>query len=135
MSGLEQVVNDWPPNIEAIRNVLPVSENNIFAYDGKIFNPGGGKLPLWLHAHEAVHFRQQSVHAEGVIGWWRDFLRDEDFRLAQEIPAHRVEYRTFCKYNKDRNDQARALRAMGQRLSAPMYGGIITTNEAMKAIR
>ncbi len=135
MKGQEGVHSDWPPNIEAIRAVLPVSSRNIFAYDHVIYNPGGTKLPLELLAHERVHFEQQDAHIGGVVGWWEDFLSDPEFRLAQEIPAHKVEYRTFCKYNKDRNMQAQALRAMGQRLSAPMYGGIITTNEAMKAIR
>ncbi len=133
MSNMQPVVNDWPPNINEIRAVLPVTERNIFAYDGKIFNPGGGKLGPELHAHEAVHFEQQRVI--GVEAWWVKFLADEKFRLAQEIPAHKAEYREFCKFNRDRNDQARCLRALGQRLAAPMYGGIITVNEAMKRIR
>ena len=134
MSEWAPVVNDWPPNIDEIRAALPdVTERNIFAYDGKIFNPSGGKLGQELHAHEMVHFVQQA--AIGVEAWWVAFLADPKFRLAQEIPAHKAEYRTFCKYNRDRNDQARFLRRLGQRLSAPMYGGIITTNEAMKRIR
>ena len=134
MGEWQEVVNDWPPNIDEIRAALPeVSERNIFAYDGKIFNPGGGKLGQELHAHEAVHFKQQA--AIGVESWWAAFLNDEVFRLAQEIPAHKAEYRTFCKYNRDRNEQARFLRTLGQRLSSPMYGGIITANEAMKRIR
>ena len=133
MSGVARIVHDWPPNIEAIRAVLPVTEKNIFAYNNRIYVPGGGELPLWLHAHEKVHFEQQEEH--GVQAWWDRFLADEAFRLAQEIPAHRAEYRTFCFYNKDRNEQSRFLRILGTRLSAPMYGGIITTNEAMKEIR
>ena len=139
MSQVQAVVNDWPPNIEAIRAVLPVTERNIFAYDHRIYNPGGGKLALELHAHEAVHFIQQdefdSDGAKGVVGWWELFLESPTFRLSQEIPAHRAEFKAFCKYNKDRNDRSRCLRALGQRLAAPMYGGIITTNEAMKRIR
>lgn len=128
------VVNDWPPNINEIRAALPdVTEKNIFAYDLKIFNPSGAKLGPELHHHEAVHFKQQA--AIGVEAWWLAFLSDEVFRLAQEIPAHKAEYRCFCKYNRDRNEQARFLRTLGQRLSAPMYGGIITANEAMKRIR
>lgn len=133
MSEWQTVINDWPPNIEEIRMVLPVTERNIFAYDNVIFNPGGGKLPQELHQHEAVHFKQQA--AIGVEAWWLAYLADEKFRLAQEIPAHKAEYRCFCKYNRDRNEQARRLRDMGRRLAAPMYGGIITINEAMKRIR
>ncbi len=131
--SLQPVVNDWPPNINEIRAVLPVTERNIFAYDGKIFNPGGGKLPIELHAHEAVHFKQQAE--VGVEAWWVRFLAEPDFRLSQEIPAHKEEHRVYCNHNRDRNDQARHLRALGKRLAAPMYGGIITINEAMKAIR
>ena len=127
------VVNDWPPNIEDIRAVLPVSERNIFAYGHRIYNPGGGRLPLELLAHEKVHFAQQDEF--GVDEWWMKFLADPQFRLDQEIPAHRAEYLTFCRFNKDRNEKSKMLRTLGQRLSAPMYGSIITTNEAMKAIR
>lgn len=134
-----EVVDGWPPNIEAIRAVLPVTERNIFAYDHKIYNPGGGILPLELLAHEKVHFKQQDEFegdgAQGVVGWWDLFLESPTFRLSQEIPAHKVEHQVFCRYHKDRNQIAQHLRALGQRLAAPMYGGIITVNEAMKAIR
>jgi hypothetical protein len=133
MSQMEVVINDWPPNINEIRNVLPVTDRNIFAYDNKIFNPSGGKLPPELHAHEAVHFKQQAEI--GVEAWWQNFLEDPVFRLAQEIPAHKEEYRVYCLFSRDRNERAKMLRRMGQRLAAPMYGGIITINEAMKAIR
>jgi len=90
-------------------------------------------LGLELHAHEAVHFKQQDEI--GVEAWWLNYLEDTVFRLAQEIPAHKEEYRVYCYHHKDRNEQANMLRRMGQRLAAPMYGGIITVNEAMKAIR
>ena len=133
MSQMQTVVDTWPPNIEAIRAVLPVTDRNIFAYDHVIFNPSGGKLPPELHAHELVHFGQQDEI--GVEVWWDRFLAEPQFRLEQEIPAHKAEYHAYRLYHKDRNDHARMLRALGKRLSAPMYGGIITTNEAMKAIR
>lgn len=65
------VVAGWPPNIEEIRAVLPVSERNIFAYGHTIYNPGGEKLPLELIAHEEVHFQQQAE--EGPVAWWKNF--------------------------------------------------------------
>lgn len=133
------IVNDWPPNIEAIRAVLPVTENNIFAHSHRIYNPGGGILPLELLAHEKVHFVQQDEFEadglKGVEGWWELFLESPTFRLSQEIPAHRAEYQTYCKYHRDRNEKAQMLRSLGQRLAAPMYGSLMTVNEAMKAIR
>jgi len=57
------------------------------------------------------------------------------FGLAQELPAHRVEYFEFCKVNRDRNSQSMYLQQMARRLAAPMYGGIITVAEAIKEIR
>jgi len=127
------IINDWPPNIDAIRAVLPVSERNIFAYGHSIYSPGSKSLPAWLIAHERVHFEQQDKY--GLRAWWKRFLSDEVFRLAQELPAHRVEYFEFCKVNRDRNSQSMYLQQMARRLAAPMYGGIITVAEAIKEIR
>jgi len=127
-----EIVNDWPPNIDAIRAVLPVSERNIFAYGNKIYSPGCATLPRWLIEHERVHFVQQDCHPRS---WWRQFLKSPEFRLEQELEAHRVEYRVFCQMNKDRNARSKYLQEMGRRLAAPMYGGIITAAEAIKEIR
>lgn len=126
-----EIVNDWPPNIKAIRAVLPVSAGNIFAYGGKIYNPGCAELTPELLAHEAVHFRQQGKFPGR---WWKKFLRRPEFRLEQELEAHREEYRVFCQLHRDRNAKARFLRQISLRLAAPMYGGIITLREAMVRI-
>jgi len=127
-----EVVQDWPPNIEAIRAVLPVTERNIFAYGGKIYSPSRGDLSRELIAHERVHFQQQG---DLVDLWWEMFLADPEFRLTQEIPAHKAEYTEFCRNCKDRNRQVEYLRSLARRLSAPMYGGMIDFKQAMKAIR
>ena len=129
---MSEIVNDWPPNIEKIRAVLPVSEGNIFAYGGKIYVPGGGDLPVWLVAHEEEHFRQHEWY--GLRSWWKRFLNDVEFRLDQELEAHRVEWWAFCRENKDRNVRSRYLALMARRMSAPMYGGMITMAEAKREI-
>lgn len=138
MSGFS-IETGWPPNIESIRAVLPVSENNIFAYGTVIYNPGGMELPPWLIEHERVHFRQQDDlkswwRRNGAEVWWRRFLRDPEFRLEQELEAHRAEYRSFCSHNADKNLRSRALMAISKRLAAPMYGGIISVLDARKVI-
>jgi len=127
------IVQGWPPNIEAIRAVLPVSEDNIFAYGGKIYSPGTKTLPIWLIEHERVHFAQQRLY--GLRAWWQRFLDDEAFRLSQELPAYRVEYYEFCKASADRNQRSMYLQQMARRLAAPMYGSIITVAQALKEIR
>jgi hypothetical protein len=128
---LSDIIAGWPPNIAMIRAVLPVSPRNIFAYDGKIYAPEGGPLPPELIAHEQVHFRQQG---NDVAGWWDRFLTDPEFRLDQEMEAHRIEWQVFLASKPSRRERRFRLKQMGKRLSAPMYGRIITANQAMKAI-
>ena len=127
-----EIVNDWPPNIEAIRAVLPVSRFNIFAYGGKIYNPGGEKLPPWLVGHEKVHFAQQGRNPEH---WWAKYLSDTKFRLEQEIEAHQEEYRVFCWFNRKRNRRRVHLKHMAKRLAAPMYGRLISAKVAHGIIK
>lgn len=129
-----RVVADWPPNIDEIREVLPVSQNNIFAYDEVIYNPGGGKLPPWLVEHEKVHFMQQAKYPGGVKSWWHRFLLDPVFRLKQEIPAHQLEFHVYGKCGAPRNQRRVYLKGMAKRLSAPMYGNIISFHEAKRLI-
>ena len=131
MSGYS-IESGWPPNIESIRAVLPVSENNIFAYGGVIYNPGGRELPPWLIEHEQVHFRQQGWRP---ARWWKKFLKDPVFRLKQELEAHRAEYQCYCFLVLDRNSRAMALSQISRRLAAPMYGGIISIGEARRLIQ
>lgn len=125
----------FPPNIEAIIERFPVVRELpgvIFAWDGIIFNPSGGHLEPWLVEHEKVHFKQQNRDPEG---WWERYLKDTEFRLEQELEAHRVEYRVFCRHNKDRNQRARYLSMIAGRLAAPMYGNVISRAEAARRIR
>ena len=130
-----EIIQQWPPNIEEIRLFLPVTINNIFAYDRKIYSPGTHKLPPWLVEHEKVHFYQHELYG-GCDRWWREFLDNPQFRLAEEIPAHQMEWRTWLAHQpRPRNHRRVTLKQMAKRLSAPMYGNIITFSEAKKAIR
>lgn len=129
---MTEIVNNWPPNIKAIRAVLPVTRDNIFAYGGKIYSPGAYKLDPALIAHERVHFGQQGADSDG---WWERFLRDKKFRLAQEIPAHQAEWQHFLGLNPGRKQRRVRLKQMAKRLSAPMYGRLISTAKAKKVIQ
>lgn len=128
---MTEIVNGWPPNISAIRAVLPVSRDNIFAYGGKIYAPGAYKIEPALIAHEQVHFVQQG---DDIDGWWDRFLKDKKFRLSQEIPAHQAEWRHFLTQNHGRKARRARLKQMAKRLSAPMYGRMISMAEAKKVI-
>lgn len=134
----DKVVKDWPPNITQIRAVLPVTRSNIFAYDHVIYSPSGTDLPPELLAHEAIHFAQQDNYPGGPAAWWDEFLASPKFRLKQEIPAHRAEYRVMLRGAASRQQRrfvkSKGLKMLGKRLSAPMYGGIITLQTAMQEI-
>lgn len=129
---MTEIVKDFPPNIDAIRAVLPLTGREIFAYDGVIYNPSGSRLGAELIAHEHVHFRQQGTFPKR---WWKRFLKSAEFRLQQEMEAHREEYRVFCQSHRDRNARVGFLRLLGKRLASPMYGGLMTTTQAAKEIR
>jgi hypothetical protein len=133
--GEPLVVADWPPNIEEIRAVLPaVSRSNIFAYAGKIYSPSGTDLPPWLIEHEKVHFQQQKQH--GVNLWWKQFLADPLFRLEQEIPAHQREWQVWLQCGKrSRNQKRVTLKSLAKRLSAPMYGNMVSFTAAKLVIK
>lgn len=134
MTDVVKVIPEFPPNIDVLRKHFPITGFEIFAYSPDIYNPSNNMLPVWLVEHEKVHFGQQKSIG-GPEEWWDRFIADEEFRLEQELEAHRVEYRVFCSHNRDRNRQFMYLMEMGKRLGSPMYGGIIRPNEAMTRIR
>lgn len=126
-----KIVSDYPPNIEDLRTVFPLSGKEIFTWGDIIYNPSGSVLSDHLIAHETVHCLQQGAD---IQGWWDRYKIDPAWRLEQELQAHRAEYRSYCSSTKDRNARARFLHAIAFRLSAPMYGKVITHPEAMQGI-
>jgi hypothetical protein len=88
-----------------------------------------------VRAHEEVHGARQINDVAKIEGWWRRYVEDPQFRLKEELEAHRVEYRTYCSNTLDRNRRARYLQFMAQRFASPMYGGLISLAKAKAAIQ
>ena len=130
-AGQVRLKNEWPPNVDEIREVFPLTGDEIFAWDGIIYNPGGGELSDSLIAHECVHFAQQNGDPEE---WWARYIGDGPFRFEQELEAHQVEYRTYCISNKDRNDRSNMRITIARRLASGMYGHMIDMRRAMYLI-
>lgn len=101
----------------------------VFTY-GDTCHCKDGFIPDWLEAHEIVHSRQQTNPEE----WWNRYFEDVNFRLSQELEAYQEQYKWIKRHVKDRNSCARWLNKFASDLSSPMYGGIITYSEALKAI-
>lgn len=125
--------NEYPPNFEAINTTFKLTGAEIFTYGDTIYNPKNFPLHNDLLQHEMVHMAQQK--AEGPEKWWAQYLIDPVFRVAQEIPAYRVQYQVAKAMLKDRNQLAQYLHKLASDLSSPIYGSCISRNEALAYIQ
>lgn len=130
---MEILSGAYPPNIEEIKKVFKVSDNTVYTYGDKIYNPKGNDIDLALLAHENTHSIQQEEL--GVDKWWQKYLVDGKFRLAQELQAYQIQYRYYCKEVKDRNRRFRFVVRLADDLSSAMYGNIISKSEAIRLIK
>lgn len=65
-------------------------------------------------------------------------MTEPEFRLAEEIPAHQVEYRAFCENHTNgpgRNARRLALHHVAARLSSPLYGRLVSYEAARRLIK
>jgi len=135
-----RVVYSAPPMIDEIDAVFGVKGKPIiFAWGDRIYNPMAVDVRPELLAHERVHGdRQKLLHvdlATAVEIWWRRYLFDRDWRLAEEIPAHRAEYDRLVEiHGNNRNVRRQCLAHVALKLAAPLYGKLITVTAAKKAI-
>lgn len=128
----QKVVRAFPPNYATLKRAfnLDPSSGVIFSYGDRIFVPNLTRpLPPALREHEAVHGERQVAHPGGVEGWWIDYVRDLQFRIDEELPAHRAEY-AWHKQNEGRGLRERALEKIALRLSGPLYGRVMTFDVA-----
>jgi hypothetical protein len=129
-----KVIQQRPPMFLEIAAAFPdaYSKGVIFAWGDVIYNPSGTHIQRELFAHEAVHGERQK--AMGITEWWQRYIADPAFRVAEEIPAHRAEYRAYCQLQRDRGARHRALHRMAVRLASDLYGQIISYMEAKRVI-
>jgi hypothetical protein len=59
----------------------------IYAFGGFIYNPTHMTIPPELMAHETVHGQRQG---DNPLGWWEQYLGDMNFRIVEELLAHRA---------------------------------------------
>lgn len=136
-----EIVIAQPPMFEEIDRVFRVrGKAVVFCWGAKIYNPMGLYIHPEIMAHEGVHSSRQLQVSKGdhqeelVVAWWKRYLEDPEFRLMEELPAHRAEYRALINRMKDRNRRSAFLQHVAEKLAAPLYGGIITKREAIRRI-
>lgn len=135
-----------PPLFDEIDAAFRVDGQRIYyAWGDTIFDPfGDGYVCEEIRTHEAVHgerqlsYEDETTFAGSVFGWWRRYIADPAFRLAEEIPAHRAEYRWYCDRSpngKMRNARRIRLREVATKLSSPLYGNMVTLERATALIK
>jgi hypothetical protein len=125
-----RIVVDRPPNYDAIvRAFGTLPPGVIFAYGDAVYSPSGEELPPDLVAHEQVHLRQQAA-VGGPEPWWSRYLAEPTFRLEQELEAYRVQ----IAFHTDRPSRRACLRRVARDLARPMYGRIVTAEQARRLL-
>jgi hypothetical protein len=131
-----RVVYDKPPMYDEIDVAFGVKGKPvIFAWGDRVYMPGmAGGLSKALDAHETVHGERQLAYPGGVEAWWRRYIADPQFRLDEEIPAHRAELAVLQRKAKGPSMKAHFLSRIAARLAAPLYGNLITVADAKKVL-
>lgn len=137
-----RIIKAFPPNWPAIAAAFPQIKGKqgiLYAYGDRIFNPSGGVVAPWLVRHEEVHgLRQEALDdpdtscawpVGGITKWWTRYIQNPSFRLNEEILAHRAEWQHYSGPYPDRY-----LGMMAERLSGPLYGNLISVEQAVKEI-
>lgn len=142
------IINTYPPNIDAIRVVLNPHADTTFAYGDTIYNPAHLDLAPDLIHHEEVHQKQQG---NDPAGWWLRYLSDTAFRLSQELEAYGEQYAFAKKHIENMANDAEskgkrlaagknnllryALESMARALSGEDYGRLLSYGEAESKIK
>ena len=114
-----EIVVDYPPIYDEIKSVFPMAGRGvIYAWGNKIYNPYNVHIPRQLIAHERTHGRRQG---NDVGGWWRRYLDEKEFRLAEEIVAHITEMVYLLGPNPNRQMRRQIVRSTAKRLTNPLY--------------
>lgn len=86
-----KILDEYPPNINEIRQYLNPPENAVFCYGETIYNPSGQKVPEDIIWHENVHSNQQKTYTSPSV-WWTKYLLSKEYRLECELEAYSAQY-------------------------------------------
>lgn len=131
-----KIINDVPPMWNNVTRWLGGQPQNVvFTYGDAIYNPSKILLPIEIVEHEKVHMWQQEFSDERAALWWSKYMRDDQFRLEQELEAYAKQYNVVCRYVTDKNAQTRYLIDTARILSGKLYKLDISFSEAYRMLR
>ena len=102
------------------------------AYDKDIYCGDKANLSTDVIVHESVHLARQE---KDPVQWWENYMKNKEFRFAEELIAYHTQYDYLKNNVKDRNRLARYLFNLARDLSGPMYGNVVSYSEAMRLIK
>lgn len=133
---MQKIIKAYPPNFNALSKVFPIKgqQGILYSWGDRIYNPSGLEIPPHLLVHEGVHGeRQRSIMSiDPVVStemWWDHYIDDVVFRIIEEKYAHQAEWKA---YNGSAPDLY--LEGMVRRLSGPLYGNMVSSNQARDMI-
>ena len=80
-----------------------------------------------------MHGARQLAYPGGVEHWWLRYVESPEFRLAEKLPAHQAEF-AWHRRHEGRHAQDRALAKIAGRLSGPLYGSVMSLEDARAMI-
>jgi len=121
-----------PPCFDQIKAAFPGATGNvIFTFGQVIYNPRNVPVSKELLAHEQIHGDRQDAYPGGWDAWWGRYLKDPQFRLEEELPAHQAQYHARVRRH---GPDPKYLQLVAEALSGPLYGGIIDLKTARHLI-
>lgn len=144
-----KIIKAYPPLYSRIVEAFPYIKGRpgiLFAWGDRLYYPNpttkAQDLPVWIEAHEEVHGKRQmenfsDYYQEAIEDWWDKYIADPEFRLQEEIPAHQAEWRAYRDTFPENSpfDPCPYLTRVAERLSGPLYGNLISYEEARKVIQ
>ena len=132
--NVQVVYGEYPPNFDKIKATFPMAgASTVYAYGERIFVPSGEEIEPEILAHEMVHCERQL--SMGIAEWWDKYMADEQFRLAEEVLAHQVEYSFLRGLYPGACRKKEILDHVAGKLSHPLYGSMCGMKRARELVK
>ena len=92
-------------------------------------------IPPDFIIHEQTHLKRQKFSKIYGLWWWWRYIRNQEFRLNEELVAYQNQWKFIQKTIKDRNQRSVMLDKLANALSGKIYGNIIDVYHARKMIQ
>ena len=137
MQAKYDIIKSVPPIFAKLKKQFGVNWDDgiCVAYGDKIYTKYDIAPDVLIH--EEVHLQQQKEI--GVEKWWNLYLNNKNFRMNQEIEAHKKQAEFLLNLLQGSRTAGKRyaswkLGQMAKDLSGPMYGRMMTLKEANKIL-